>query len=324
VANSPLAPSDEPGQSRVASNATPITPYVLTRSAWDLRKGAGEFAMAVIAMLNQKGGVGKTSVCHHLAGTLAQQKKRTLIVDNDPQASLTRGFWGLDATTALSASNTIAAILANQEPYPELVIRPTGVLNLDLLPGSKRATSSNKPDPHLLDIESQRSLKLFLDEVKGNYEYVIIDCPPNLHLCSWAALIASDYVICPLKPEDYGAQGIPDVNESVELVISSGANPHIKHLGYLLTLVATRKAIHKLFEEELRKQYGDAVFTTRITEVVDYVEALLVRLPAAQYKPKGSGAKMMTALAAEIEARINSSFSATLAHSDLVLPEEAA
>jgi chromosome partitioning protein len=279
--------------------------------------------MAVIAMLNQKGGVGKTSICHHLGGTLAHQQKRTLLIDNDPQSSLTQGFIGPVATKQLPPGNTITAVLGNEEPYPELVIRPTGILNLDLLPGSKRATSFNKPDPHLLDPAHQHALRVFLDEIKDHYAYVLIDCPPNLHLCSWAALVASDSIIVPLKPEDYGAQGIVDVNESIELVLAT-ANPNLKHLGYLLNLVTTRKTIHKLFEETLRAKFGDAVFETRITEIVDFVEALMVRLPAAQYKPKGTGAKMMTALAAEIDARINTSYNATLTHSDVVLPEEAA
>ena len=99
------------------------------------------------------------------------------------------------------------------------------------------------------------------------------------------ALVASDHLIVPLKPEDYGAQGIIDVQESVDLVLS-GPNPSLKPLGYLLTLMNARKTIHKLYEETLRAQFGPQVFETRITEVVDYVEALNQRLPVAQYKPK--------------------------------------
>ena len=163
--------------------------------------------MPVICLLNQKGGVGKTSTCHHLAGTLVRDQKTVLLVDNDPQSSLTQGLWGPMATREIDPAETVAAILGNEEPYPAAVIKPTGIARIDLVPGSKRATSLNVPDPHLVDPARQFALKQFLDEVKDAYNYVLIDCPPNLHLCSWSALVASDYLIVPLKPEDYGRRG---------------------------------------------------------------------------------------------------------------------
>jgi chromosome partitioning protein len=262
--------------------------------------------MPVICLLNQKGGVGKTSTCHHLAGTLVRDQKTVLLVDNDPQSSLTQGFWGPMATREIDPAETVAAILGNEEPYPAAVIKPTGIARIDLVPGSKRATSLNVPDPHLVDPARQFALKQFLDEVKDAYTYVLIDCPPNLHLCSWSALVASDHLIVPLKPEDYGAQGIIDVQESVDLV-RSGPNPLLKHLGYLLTLVSVRKSIHKLYEETLRAQFGPDVFETRMTEAVDYVEALNQRLPVAQYKPRGAAARTMKALADELDRRLEAS-----------------
>lgn len=259
--------------------------------------------MAVICLLNQKGGVGKTSTCHHLAGALARDGAKTLLVDNDPQSSLTQGFWGPLATRQLNPAETMAAIFRGEEPYPAVVIKPTGIPGVDILPGSKRCTSFNVPDPHLADPAMQFSLRNFLEEVREAYEYVLIDCPPNLHLCSWAALVASDHLIVPLKPEDYGAQGIIDVQESVDLVLS-GPNPNLKPLGYLITMMNVRKSIHKLYEETLRSEFGSQVFETRMTEAVDYVEALNQRLPVSQYKPRGAAAKTMKALADELNARL--------------------
>lgn len=259
--------------------------------------------MAVICLLNQKGGVGKSSTCHHLGGTLARDGKKVLLLDNDPQASLTQGFWGPLVTRQLNPSETIAAVLGGEDPYPAAVIKPTGISGIDILPGSKRATSFNVPDPHLTEASLQYSLRTFLEEVRGSYDYVLIDCPPNLHLCSWVALVASDHLIVPLKPEDYGAQGIIDVQESVDLVLS-GPNPSLKPLGYLITMMNVRKTIHKLYEETLRAQYGSQVFETRMTEAVDYVEALNQRLPVAQYKPRGAAAKTMKALADELYLRL--------------------
>jgi chromosome partitioning protein len=259
-------------------------------------------------MLNQKGGVGKTSTCHHLAGTLALMGRRVLLVDNDPQASLTQGFWGPVATRQLEAERTIAAVYRGDMPFPESVIKPTGIDHIELVPGSRHATEFNVPMPHRHPVEAQRCLLEFLAEVRDRYDLVCIDCPPNLHLCSWAALVASDYLIVPLKPEDYGAQGIIEVNESVALVLS-GPNPRLTMLGYLLTLMNVRKSVHQMYEGALRQQYGDLVFETRVAEAVEYVEALNRRLPVAQYKPKGAAAKTMKALADEMLQRVASAAS---------------
>jgi chromosome partitioning protein len=254
-------------------------------------------------MLNQKGGVGKTSTCHHLAGTLAQLGRRVLLLDNDPQASLTQGFWGPVATRQLDPAETLAAVYAGDEPFPAQVIKPTGITGIDLVPGSKRATRYNVPEPHLAARDAQVCLREFLADVRAGYDLILIDCAPNLHLCSWAALVASDHLIVPLKPEDYGAQGIIDVQESVAMV-TAGPNPSVRLLGYLITMANPRKSIHQLYEESLRSQYGDLVFVTRVTEAVDYVEALNQRKPVAQYKPRGAAAKIMRALADEVEARL--------------------
>src|SRR5947209_15935522 len=101
--------------------------------------------MSVVALLNQKGGVGKTSTCHHLAGTLAASGRRVLLLDNDPQASLSQGFWGPVATAELDPAATIAALYAGLAPFPAQVIRPAGVPGIDLVPGSKHATRYNVP-----------------------------------------------------------------------------------------------------------------------------------------------------------------------------------
>ena len=160
--------------------------------------------MPVITLLNQKGGVGKTSTTHHLAGTLAAEGRRILLLDNDPQASLSQGFWGPVATAGLDPAATIAAIYAGLDPFPEQVIRPAGIAGIDLIPGSKRATDFNVPRPFEVPAEAQACLRAFLADVRDRYDLVLIDCPPNLHLCSWAALVASDHLIVPLQPEDYG------------------------------------------------------------------------------------------------------------------------
>jgi chromosome partitioning protein len=254
-------------------------------------------------MLNQKGGVGKTSTTHHLAGTLAQLGHRVLAVDNDPQASLTQGFLGPQVTRLIPGNQTVASVYAGDEPYPEQIIRPSGVEGIDLVAGSKLAARFNVPEPHLAGYELQTCLREFLGQVDGRYGLVLIDCPPNLHLCSWAALAASDFLIVPLQAEDYGAQGIIEVQESIDLVTSM-VNPGLVLLGYLLTMFNPRLGIHQLYAGTLRESYGPFVFDTTIPIATDYKEAIASRKPIAQHKPKGAAAKAVKALAAEVLGRI--------------------
>lgn len=259
--------------------------------------------MPIVTMLNQKGGVGKTSCCHHLAGTLALAGRRVLLVDNDPQASLTQGFWGPVATAELDPAGTVAALYAGDAPFPEQLIRPTGIPGVELVPGSRLATDYNLPRPEAAPPDQQGALRSFLAEVEGRYELVLIDCPPNLHLCSWAALVASSHLIVPLQAEDYGAQGLGPVQESLALV-AAGPNPGLALLGFLITMFNARLAIHKLYDGLLREQYGAAVFRTAIPYAADFKEAIAQRKPIAQYKPRGASAKAMKALADELLERL--------------------
>ncbi len=118
--------------------------------------GGSHASKPIITLLNQKGGVGKTSrTTHHLAGTLAASGRRVLLVDNDPQASLSQGFWGPVATAEIDPSATVAAIYTGDDPFPEQIVRPTGITGIDLIPGSKRATDFNVPRPQDTPTHSQ-------------------------------------------------------------------------------------------------------------------------------------------------------------------------
>lgn len=258
--------------------------------------------MAVVTLLNQKGGVGKTSTCHHLGGALAQLGRRVLLIDNDPQSSLTQGLWGPPAMRALDPSETLAAVYRGEEPFPEQVIRPSGIDGVDLVAGSRVINGWNLPFPESVPVETQLLLRSFLEPVRTSYDWVLIDCPPNLNLCSWTSLAASDGLVVPLQPEDYGAQGVVEVEESVGM-IRSGPNPGLALYGFLLTMVSPRRSIHKLYEETLRGLYGPGVFSTVVPHAADYPEAIASRKPIGHYKPKSAAAKVMKALAAELEER---------------------
>jgi chromosome partitioning protein len=257
----------------------------------------------IVTLLNQKGGVGKTSTCHHLGGTLAELGRRILLVDNDPQSSLSQGFWGPVAVRRLEPSETIAALYRGDEPFPEQVIRPSGIAGVDLLPGSRYATSFNVPDPHALPYEAGDCLRSFLEGIQERYDLVMIDCAPNLHLCSWAALAASARIIVPLQAEDYGAQGIIDVHDSIARV-RAAVNPSLRLLGYLITMFSARKTVHKMYEANLRQLYGPTVFATTIPHAADFPEAISLRKTIAQHKPRSAAAKAVRDLAEEVLARL--------------------
>lgn len=257
--------------------------------------------MKTIAFLNLKGGVGKTSSVHHLSGTLAASGLRVLLVDNDPQASLTQGFWGPDVTEGLAPARTVREVYLG-DPDPRAVIAPTGFDRIDIVPGSYSVSSINNGDPHLADWGQRTALARFLGETEG-YDLCLIDCPPNLALCSWAALAAAGTVVVPLQPEDYGSQGIRRIHELLGAVKASD-NPGVDLLGYLITRASPRKAIHKAYIEAMRVLYGDLVFATEVPDSVDILEATSGRKPVVKHKPRGAAAKAIQAVADELRGRL--------------------
>jgi chromosome partitioning protein len=259
--------------------------------------------MSVIAAVNLKGGVGKTSCCMHLGGALAQLGRRILLVDNDPQSSLTAGFMGLHAARALDPAGTIAAVHAGDDPFPEAVIQPTGFERIDLLPGSRFAAASNVPEPHKAPFEAQVRLREFLAQVRPGYDLVLIDCPPNLHLCSWSAMAAADALLVPLQLEDFGSQGTIDVGESAAMV-RSVINPGLVLLGYVVSMFQLRRTVHQAFMETFREAHGDTVFKSVIPEAAEYAEAVTKKTPVVYYKPRGAAAKAVKALAEEVLERL--------------------
>lgn len=258
----------------------------------------------IITAINQKGGVGKTSFAHHLSGVLADKgRRRILLLDNDPQASLTQGLWGPEAMRSIGPRASIATLYDPEaDPVPEALIRPSGLDGISLIPGSVHVTEYNQLRPSEWGA-SLFVMRSFLREVRDEFDLVIIDCPPNLHLCSWAALTASDAVVVPLQPEDYGAQGIVAIQDAIETVRTS-TNPSIRLAGYLLTMYDKRLAIHLAYESRLRSLYGSAVFTHPVPMAKDFKEAVASRLPVSHYKPRSAAAKAAQAVADELLERL--------------------
>lgn len=257
----------------------------------------------IVSLINQKGGVGKTSTCHHLSGALAATGKRILLVDNDPQASLTQGFFGPEAMRALGDHNSVTTLYNPDDlPVPEVLIRPTTVANVSIIPGSIHLTRYNQLSQAEWS-ESQFGIRDFLLEVRDEFELVLIDNPPNLHLCGWAALSASDGLVIPLQPEDYGAQGIVAVQEAVTAVQSCN-NPALRLFGFLLTMYDKRLGIHLAYEKLLREIYGPAVFEANFPLAKDFKEAVAARLPVSVYKPRCAASRAILAVGEELLRRV--------------------
>jgi chromosome partitioning protein len=259
--------------------------------------------MPIISATALKGGVGKTTLIHHIAGALALAGKRVLCLDNDPQASLSSGIFGPTAVEQMDPASTSAALYAGLDPLPEQVIRASGIDNIDVIAGSMAAAKYNLPEPFAAPAEIQTCLRSFLAEIRDQYDAVLIDNPPNLQAANWAALLASDYLVVPCIPEDYGSMSLSPVLESIRLV-TAGPNPSVTLLGLLLAMVQPRLGVHVAYERVLREVHGDGVFTVRVPLAADIKEAISQRRPVTHYKPRGASSKVFKALVDELLARI--------------------
>jgi chromosome partitioning protein len=259
--------------------------------------------MHTVAFLNKKGGVGKTSACHHLSGALSQKGLRVLLVDADPQASLTQGLLGPETARAIPPRETIAALFDDAGgPRVAELVRPTTVAGVSLLAGSEAMEDLNVTRPAETG-PLQFALRDALGEVAAGFDLTLIDCPPNVQLCSWAALVAADGAVVPLQAEDYGAQGLVAIRRSLARVTAE-ANPELRLIGYLITMFNKSLGVHVSYEADLRQIYGEDVFTTVIPLAKDFKEAVILRQPVGTYKSRSAAAKVIAVLADELLARI--------------------
>jgi chromosome partitioning protein len=230
-----------------------------------------------IALVNRKGGCAKTGTTHQLSGCFAKMGLKVLLLDMDPQASLTQGFFGPTWTEALPPAKTAVALFNDSlDPDPEKVLVPTSCEGVTLLPGGNRLDDYNTPKPAEAG-SLQTAVRTFLNDVRGRFDVTLIDCPPNLNLCTWNALLGAEFVMVPLQAEDFGAQGITHIQRAIDLALQR-FNPKLRMLGYLVTL-RQKLAIHDAYEKQLRGLYGPLVFENTFPLRKDYKEAIAERLP---------------------------------------------
>jgi len=253
-------------------------------------------------LINQKGGCGKSSTCFHLAGAFAAQGANVLLLDMDPQGSLSQGFLGSSIVESLESDQTLAMLFDEARFFAkrDQILRPTQFEGITLCPANQLLAPFNAPEPEKTGM-LQYAIREFVAEQSG-FDIVLIDCPPNLYRCSWTAMVAADQVLIPVPPEDFGTQGLRAVHQCVEQVRS--LNPNLQDLKHLVTRSDCRLLVHRMYEQKLRDMYGKTVMETVIPEASAFKVALTRRRPVQFHDSKSKAAKLTNCLAREILDRI--------------------
>ena len=248
-------------------------------------------ASRVIAVANQKGGVGKTTTVINLGASLAMNDCDVLLIDFDPQVNATSGL-GIRETQG----NNINSLILGESNLNE-VVKPTGVDGLMIIPGSRDLSGL---EIELAGAEEREYLlKEALEESTARFDYVLIDCPPSLGLLTINALVASNEVLVTLQSEYYALEGLSHLMDTVKNIRKLW-NPGLKISGVVLTMFDRRLLLSREVEEEVREFMGSTLFNTYIPRNVKLSEAPSYGIPALMYDAKSKGALSYFDLAREV------------------------
>ncbi len=250
----------------------------------------------VIAIANQKGGVGKTTTAINLGASLAVAEKRTLVVDIDPQGNATSGL-GVEQRESIS---TIYDVLVGDRNAEEAVLKELHFPFLDLIPSTRDLVGAEielVEAPH-----RERILRNALEPLRDRYDFILVDCPPSLGLLTLNTLTAADSVLIPIQCEFYALEGLSQLLNTIRLV-QRGLNPALDIEGVLLTMFDRRLNLSRQVAAEAREYFGNNVYRTAIPRNVRLAEAPSFGQPIVLYDVLSQGAQAYLALAKEVLAK---------------------